>query len=91
MTLVIVEGSKNGFQFGPVSIEIPDRLPTEEEANTVLDSVLQADDVDGIETSLTQTQRDERNKEESPKDRAVQNGFTVLSYRRPSGQAVQIV
>ena len=91
MALLIVEGSKNGFQFGPVSIEIPDRLPVEEEANTVLDAVLQADDLDGIESSLTRTQRDERNSDESPQDRAVQNGFTVLSYRHPSGQAVQIV
>jgi hypothetical protein len=91
MTLLIVEGSKNGFQFGPVSIEIPTSLPLEQEADSVLDAVLQADDVDGIETSLTPAQRDERNSAESPQDRAVQNGFTSLSYRRISGRAVQII
>jgi hypothetical protein len=86
---LMVEGSKNGFEFGPDEIEIPD--DTEEETAAVLDAVLQADDPDGLESALPEQQRHQRNAARAPQDRAAQYGFTALRYTRRNGDVIRIL
>lgn len=75
-----VSGSKNGFEFGPVTIAI-DGLDGDDAGAAILDEVLAREDVEGIDTILHESQRGSHN----ARDQAVRRGFTSLLYVRKDG------
>jgi hypothetical protein len=91
MPTVRVQGSKNGFAFGPDELQIPDGLDAEQEQDAVVDALLQAEDTDAVEGVLSDTVRQRRNALESPRDRAVHWGLTKLTYQRSGSPPVRIV
>ncbi len=91
MTTVTVQGSKNDFEFGPDQLEIPALMTPLDEAAAVVDAILQSDDPDGTELSLPPGQREQRSVDKTPRERAVESGFTALLYRRSDGSVVQII
>lgn len=85
MTTITVEGSKNDFSFGPQRIEIPDRLDPEDEAAAVVDALTRTDHPDGISSSPAPDLQEQNG--HTPRERAIQHGYTAISYRRGGSDA----
>jgi hypothetical protein len=86
---VIVTGSKNGFLFGPVEVYV-DNLEGEAEKAAVLDAILAAEDSDGIDMILQESQRS--SEKNDVRSHAVGRGFTALSFKhKDNGSVIHII
>jgi hypothetical protein len=89
--MVTVKGSKNGFDFGPDQLQIPDKLSREEQSAAVLDALLRADDPDGLESMAPQSPPGGRHEGQSPREQAIEHGLTALEFRAPGGKSVTVI